>query len=1030
MRAPPAGSPPARLTFLALGAALLLGAGGSSRLPAAPNELGHPIVRDFPPGRSKIGHLCQAVAQDADGFVYIGNGVFVFCYDGDSWLPIKVPTACAGIRKFAVTATGTVYAGGAGIIGYFQANGSNREFVSLAGKLPPTEIGANDIYDVLAVGNTVCFADEEKILIWRDRQFTVVPCRAPPHSHGARLHRVGETVYVSALGAALRRLVDDHLQVVVENPLFRENQIITIEAGADGALNLLTAERGFFQLTAGGVQPLSTDANGWLAGRSVLRAQRLGDGSLAVLFTSTTGNGGMRFATNGGYLGPIDNSIGLYAKTLRDLACDQEGGLWMGCETGLFRIEWPSAVTVFDRINGLGAGAVADVVRHDGTVYAATTEGVYRLDPSDVAGRCARFERMLNVPAYSLLSHPAGLLALGYADLLVQSPTGFTAVAKLPPGGGTLHRSTHDPDRIWIGTTKGIHSVRHSAQGWQDEGHVPGFDHGAQENVEAPDGSLWIATPDQGLVRIDFSGERSNSPGVPRIERFAGVRGLPNLGQRISVADWFGEPAVMIKSKARPMRFDSGEGRFAPVPGTESLPEELAETGWSAISEATGTRDALWLASAKEILQVSRGGVAPRQLPHLAIATTGAVTRLREEYIQDEAVLWICGANGLARVDVARAFPPSTPFFPLLTPTGISEGAQLRPGHEPVTFRYIAPRHQIANSVRYQTRLAGHDAEWSAWSTGREQTFSHLPAGNFRFEVRARDADGRMSTTAHVGFSVLPPWWLTTGAILGYVVTGGSLVAGIVRLRTRRLQHRAAHLEGVIAERTSELAQKNLELIRLNRLEFDEKTAARLAEEKARLEVLRYQLNPHFLFNTLASISASLPGGSSTARTMVERLADFCRLTLHRSDERDWTTLGEEMQLLRAYLGIEQTRWGDLLDVTIAGDPALDEDRLPHFLLLPLVENALKYGRATSAERVGFRLTLRREADGSLVFDVSNTGEWVEPTAKRTVSSLGIGLENLRERLTRYYPGQHELSFSHGNGWVTVTLRLALRREA
>src|SRR5207248_7776476 len=102
------------------------------------------------------------------------------------------------------------------------------------------------------------------------------------------------------------------------------------------------------------------------------------------------------------------------------------------------------------------------------------------------------------------------------------------------------------------------------------------------------------------------------------------------------------------------------------------------------------------------------------------------------------------------------------------------------------------------------------------------------------------------------------------------------------------------------------------------------------AEEKARLEVLRYQLNPHFLFNTLASISASLPSGRSTARTMVERLAEFCRLTLHRPDDRELTTLGEEMRLLRAYLEIEQSRWGDLLDVTIACDPALDAERLPH----------------------------------------------------------------------------------------------------
>ena len=167
-----------------------------------------------------------------------------------------------------------------------------------------------------------------------------------------------------------------------------------------------------------------------------------------------------------------------------------------------------------------------------------------------------------------------------------------------------------------------------------------------------------------------------------------------------------------------------------------------------------------------------------------------------------------------------------------------------------------------------------------------------------------------------------------------------------------------------------------------------------------------------------------MPVTQSTARTMFDRLAHFCRLTLHRADDREWTTLGAEMQLLRVYLEIEQSRWGDLLDVTITCDPALENERLPYFLLLPLLENALKYGRATSPDRVGIRLATRREKNGALTLEVSNTGEWIEPSATKTVASLGIGLDNLRERLLRYYPHSHELTLAHADGWVTVTLQL------
>ncbi len=918
---PPAGSSIPSLRVLALFLALAVG----SRAPAGPNELGHPIVRDFPPGRSNINHLCQAITQDDAGFIYLANALTLRFYDGDTWPLITLPTECAGIRKFARTADGTIFAGGAGVIGYLRGSGEAGVFVSLADRLPPTASGCDNLFDMLALGSTVYFADEEKILIWRDQRFTVIPCATPPHSRGARLHRVGGTVYVTALGHPLYRIEHDKLIFVADAAVLRENQIISIAAGPGGALSLLTAEQGFFLLAAGRVTPRTLETNRWLAGRTILRAHYLADHSLVVAFTSVSGDGGMRFDAAGRYVGPIDNSIGLYVKTLRDFFCDREGGLWLGTETGLFRLEWPSAATVFDAFNGLGAGAVADVTRHDGVLYAATTEGVYQLMPSDAAGRGAHFERVFDRPTYSLLSLPAGLVVLGYSEVFIYSAPGFTRVAAVPAGGGSLLRSKRDPHRVWIITTSGLHSILHSAGSWRDEG----------------------------------------------------------------------------------------------IAGSERSSDEV-----TADLSHPGESDSLWHADATGIFLASARGDPPRALPQLVRETTGPIAHLREEPGPDGAVLWVCGAKGLVRVEVARAFTASVPFATMLTTPDLRAGDRLKPVHPVIHFNFVAPRHQIAHGVTYQTRLVGDDSAWSPWGPGRERTFDHLSAGDYRFEVRARDADGQLSAPAALAFIVLPPWWGTGWALVGYVLVGIGLFAGGVRLRTRSLHRRADHLERIVTERTHELARKNLELIRLHQLELDEKITARLAEEKARLEVLRYQLNPHFLFNTLASISAALPAGLGPARAMVERLAAFCRLTLHRPDDRDWTTLGEEVHLLRAYLAIEQSRWGDLLDVTLDVDSALAEVQLPHFLLLPLVENALKYGRATSTDRVGLRLSARRAEAGALVLAVANTGRWVEPAATKTVSSLGIGLENLRERLRRHYPRAHQLDITTADGWVTVTLRI------
>jgi hypothetical protein len=693
--------------------------------------------------------------------------------------------------------------------------------------LPESGRDIATIRHVATSGHVVCFSDEQKLIVWRDDRFHVIACPSPPRSHGARLHAVGSTLYVTVLGRPLMRLEGERLVDVADGPDVRDNQIVALSGGRErGSLVLLSAERGFFAVDAGGnISRLSVEANRWLAGKRVFRALQLTDRSWVVGFSSVSGDGGMRFSAEGEYVGAIDMSVGLVVKTLRSFFADREGGLFIGTEMGFARMDWPSATTMFDALNGLAAGAVNSVARIDGTLYATTTEGTFRLLPSDDLGHPAHFEAV------------------------IAPPSSMTSAA------------------------------------------------------------------------------------------------AKNAGRRI--------------------------------------------------------------------------------VPPQVVAAVGRVVCVFEEHRPYGGVQWVGGDDGLARVDWST--PPSgrVPFQANVRATNVRAGERLEPEHPPLTFAYFAPRFGYAGNVMYQTRLVGHDATWSSWTTRRETSFPHLPSGHYRFEVQARDADGMVSAPATLAFAVLAPWWLTPWAIAGYLAVAAGVVASAVQWRTRRLRERAASLERVVAERTAELADKNRELTRLHRLESEEKIAARLAEEKARLEVLRYQLNPHFLFNTLASISSSLPAGRNPARSMVERLAEFCRLTLHRSDEREWTTLGDEMRLIEAYLAIEKSRWEDMLTVDIACDPELNRERLPYFLLLPLVENALKYGRATSVDRVGIRIAARREATkGALVIEVANTGEWIEPTAPKRVSTLGIGLENLRERLTRYYPHAHSFSFSHSDGWVTAMLVL------
>jgi signal transduction histidine kinase len=337
--------------------------------------------------------------------------------------------------------------------------------------------------------------------------------------------------------------------------------------------------------------------------------------------------------------------------------------------------------------------------------------------------------------------------------------------------------------------------------------------------------------------------------------------------------------------------------------------------------------------------------------------------------------------------------------------------------------------------TEYRTRLDGLDREWTAWSKHTERDFTNLPWRDFTFHVQARDDAGRVGPVASLGFAITPAWWATRWAWTAYGVLGLVGVAGLVRLRTRALLHRAAQLEAIVAERTRELAHSNeqladsnarlatsnVELARLHQLELDGKIAAQLSEEKARLEVLRYQLNPHFLYNSLNSIYGLLFENARDAGEMVLRLSEFCRATLTGPTD-ELPTLGAEVAALRSYLDVEKVRWGDKLVLEFDVAAEVEKIRLPPFLLLPLVENAIKYGSRTSPGVLRLKISARR-VDRALLVEVANTGQWLPPDRTRA-DSTGIGLENLRQRLRRYYPDVHTFHTEAADGWVTARLTI------
>ncbi|MES2326706.1 MAG: histidine kinase [Pseudomonadota bacterium] len=176
---------------------------------------------------------------------------------------------------------------------------------------------------------------------------------------------------------------------------------------------------------------------------------------------------------------------------------------------------------------------------------------------------------------------------------------------------------------------------------------------------------------------------------------------------------------------------------------------------------------------------------------------------------------------------------------------------------------------------------------------------------------------------------------------------------------------------------------------------------AESAAQAAQVRALRYQVNPHFLFNTLNSLSSLvMTGRSDRAETMLLALSTFFRTSLSFDPGAD-VTLAEEIDLQRLYLDIEMARFPDRLSVEIDIPKDLEQARLPALLLQPIVENAIKYGVSKSRKVVLVRIAARRLADNRMSVEISNRlkhgGKDELPAA--THEGTGLGLANVSQRL-------------------------------
>jgi LytS/YehU family sensor histidine kinase len=191
--------------------------------------------------------------------------------------------------------------------------------------------------------------------------------------------------------------------------------------------------------------------------------------------------------------------------------------------------------------------------------------------------------------------------------------------------------------------------------------------------------------------------------------------------------------------------------------------------------------------------------------------------------------------------------------------------------------------------------------------------------------------------------------------------------------------------------------------------------------QEAELEMLRSQINPHFLFNAMNTIASESDGNPRIGK-IVDGLSDFLRYSLS-SRGKSLVPFGDELHATCQYLEVEKARYGESLKVNLDIEPSTSKVLLPGVLLQPLVENAIKHGRESSEDQLIIDLVATYDGEDFEIV-VSNTGIWNPEILEHRELHTGVGLPNIQQRLELSYQGRSSFQIGPIANRVVATIRI------
>ncbi len=798
------------------------------------NTIGLPEITTYTKQVYGAGAQNRQIRQDRNGLMYFANNEGLVSFDGNSWKTYPLPNKSI-IRSLEFGPDNRLYVGGQDELGYFFADKLGMlSFHSLKNLIPEEDRSFTDVWEIYFYQGKAFFQTSNKIFELDKNQCTVYKS-----THWRFITLYNNELIAQDFTNGLLKYVNG-----VWTPFLKDGALpkdcyasSLINIGRDSAL-LTTVKHGVFIYANKQLKRVQSPALNFISGKFISGAALVNDQHIAL---STNLQGCFIIDKKGALIQSFGRKEGLQNNNILDIYLDRDKNIWLGLDNGIDFIAYNNAIKhIYPDLQNEGSG-YASIIYND-KLYLGTSNGLYNLpitsnSPADLSYVKGFFEPVKNTSGQVWnLSEVNGQLLLGHNDgsflikennaSVIDNTSGFWGFF---PFYNVLPSSL-----IVAGTYQGINFYTYSDGKVINKNRNAHFE--SARFVVVENNTIWIAHPYKGIFRVTI-----NAKGNPEVKQFTKKEGLNSVNGNY-VFKVGGR--IVLTGESGIYEYNSAKGLFEPSGYYNALlggkhirylKEDGAGNVWFVFDKIIGVID-------KEAKK--------HRVLYLPELTNKFVSGFEHVYPVNINNVFIGGEKGFYHINYALYKKNSYQIqvrINNVTANGQTDSVLFggyfkevngqQSQQEPITvkhslnsfhFNFSSPVYAQQSTITYSFFLKGYDAKWSDYAKRTEKEYTNLPAGQYVFEVKAKNNLETESAISQFAFRVLPPWYQTFPAYAFYLLLFAFLIYLLIGYQKKKFKNQ---------QHKYEEEQKRLQYLHHLEIEKTEKEIVKLKNEKLEAEI-------------------------------------------------------------------------------------------------------------------------------------------------------------------------------------------------